>query len=202
MTYIFVESSTDDKYFIEAIIKYLNLDINKFYFISTNGYTNLNLVKQEFDKANDLNYKTFVIFDADYNETSGGYTKRKKYLNDKKKELNIEFDLFLFPNNNDDGTLEDLLEKIVNPKHKGIIDCFENYENCLKKYKDNNGSFLYRSPIQKSKIFAYIDAFKKTKKQEEEYKKNHTLYLNSEYWKLNSEYLKPLLSFINKNYSD
>ena len=57
--------------------------------------------------------------------TDGGFEKRKEFLLEIKERLSLDFELFLYPNNQDDGIFENLLERIVNPKHKRIIGYFK-----------------------------------------------------------------------------
>ncbi|GAA7581372.1 hypothetical protein MMM150_03630 [Helicobacter pylori] len=85
-----------------------------------------------------------IIFDADKKESresDAGFDNKLKHIREKFKEKRIDFpreQIFLFPNNQDDGDLETLLLKIAN--HKEFINCFEGYLDCIKKtehYKPN-----------------------------------------------------------------
>ena len=46
------------------------------------------------------------MFDADTVQNKGGYTKRVKEIEKIKSENNMKFDLFLWPNKQDDGDFE------------------------------------------------------------------------------------------------
>lgn len=71
----------------------------------------------------------------------------------KKKGLTFqENKFFLFPNNQDDGDLEDLLLEIAN--HKEFINCFESYLDCIKKKEH----YKPIKNIRKSKWYAYLEA--------------------------------------------
>ncbi|GAA6792236.1 hypothetical protein Kyoto1A_05700 [Helicobacter pylori] len=78
-----------------------------------------------------------IIFDADKKESQesdAGFDNKLKYIREKFKEEGIDFpreQIFLFPNNQDDGDLEDLLLKIA--KHEEFINCFESHLDCIKK---------------------------------------------------------------------
>lgn len=104
---------------------------------------------------------------------------------------------FLFPNNNDDGAFEELLLNIINPQHKGLIDCFDKYEMCIGG-QDASGE-LYETPNTKAKIYSYITSFKRSRKERERIKGGNWDFQNFKYWNLDAEYLKPLKEFIGKH---
>ncbi len=79
-----------------------------------------------------MNGINLVIFDADDN-----FRKRETEILQRKKELGIDFKLFLFPNNHAPGDFETLLEKIAIEKHQQLFDCFEKYQECLTNKNDN-----------------------------------------------------------------
>ncbi len=74
----------------------------------------------------------------------------------KLKEKGINFpreQIFLFPNNQDDGDLETLLLKIA--KHEEFIDCFESYLDCIKKQEH----YKPIKKIRKNMLYSYLEAF-------------------------------------------
>ncbi|WRE22416.1 hypothetical protein KVE88_01930 [Helicobacter pylori] len=100
-----------------------------------------------------------IIFDADKKESQkrdAGFDNKLKYIRKEFKEKGIDFpreQIFLFPNNQDDGDLETLLSEIAN--HKEFINCFESYLDCIKKKE-------YYKPIKnirKSMWYAYLEVF-------------------------------------------
>ncbi|GHQ56244.1 hypothetical protein VN1227_02650 [Helicobacter pylori] len=100
-----------------------------------------------------------IIFDADKKESQesdAGFDNKLKHICKELKEKGIDFSreqIFLFPNNQDDGDLEDLLLKIA--KHKEFINCFESYLDCIKKKE-------HYKPIKniiKNMLYAYLEAF-------------------------------------------
>src|ERR1039458_3923394 len=95
--------------------------------------------------------KNIVIFDADYSgrENYHGIHEKLAYLEEKKNELGISFESFLFPDNSNDGTLETLLETCINPEHSCIMNCWKELENCITTKGE------YTIPANKSKI--YVD---------------------------------------------
>lgn len=179
MVSIYVEGKAD-KRFIEDTIKYLELDnILTPEIIITNGYQGLKHYKQKIELTKDLGGLNIVIFDADQNKSE--------------KEVSIKMmdeiaSYFFFPNNNDNGDLEDLLSQIINPDHKGILDCFEDYQTCVK----DKGEYIL--PNKKARIYAYCEAVLPKKSMEvQEDKRN---YLDQEIWKMDSPAMNPLLEFL------
>ena len=198
MVKIFVEGK-EDKLFIEALIKSHFPDKeDNFEIISIGGWTNLKKSAptiKEFNEDDQVS-KVLVIFDAD-TAPEGGFSKRLEHILKKKKQYSLEFEVFLFPDNQLDGDLQLLLEQIVNDEHRGILKCFQSYEECL-----NESAKKYQLPIRKSKIYAYFDAFPKSREEKEKFKKGDFLFSNESMWNLNSDRLKPLIEFMKNNHEN
>ncbi|WP_338075855.1 DUF3226 domain-containing protein [Brachyspira hampsonii] len=103
-------------------------------------------------------------------------------------KTNLDIDdnnIFLFPNNNSLGTLEDLLSNIA--VIKDIINCFDKYTNCITSIPETV------IPAKKAKIYAYLESIKSyDKKTIKEDKRDYT---NNNLWNLNDKYLNPLKEF-------
>lgn len=69
-----------------------------------------------------------VIFDAD-----DDFSKKKDELVKWKEQNNVDFQLFLFPDNSSSDELEDLLELVINPENQPVMDCWKTYEDSLKE---------------------------------------------------------------------
>lgn len=100
-----------------------------------------------------------IIFDADIKkenqESDAGFDNKLKHIREEFKEKGIDFpreQIFLFPNNQDDGDLETLLSEIAN--HKEFINCFESYLDCIKKKEH----YKPIKNIRKSMWYAYLEA--------------------------------------------
>lgn len=134
-----------------------------------------------------------VIFDADEDIEA-----RRKKIEDIRQQNNVEFELFLMPNNNDVGALEDMLEKIIHPDNQPVMDCWQTYEDELKKVKipTKNPPEL-TIPAKKTKIYAYLETLLgKSKSQKKLIKDANRNYRNSAHWDLDHEYLNPLKTFL------
>ncbi|GAA7746986.1 hypothetical protein HpBT0154_02410 [Helicobacter pylori] len=99
-----------------------------------------------------------IIFDADKKksqESDADFDNKLKHIREKFKEKRIDFpreQIFLFPNNQDDGDLETLLLKIAN--HKEFINCFESYLDCIKKKE----CYKPIKDVRKNMLYAYLEA--------------------------------------------
>ena len=180
---IFAEGKADIK-FLKDLIRHQFGSDDIAHFVDTDGKDNLYLEVPKFNENSDQGGINLVIFDAD-----NDYKKRKAELLSKKKELNIEFELFLFPNDSGNGALENLLEQLINPDYSEIFDCFETYQECLK------GNKRFKVPALKTKIYAYVDTLleKKNEKLAQEANRDYT---NPDHWNLDHEALDPLKGFL------
>lgn len=197
---IYVEGIADQKFIADFISFHYNVSMIKVKFKDGKQIKNENLIDIEGKdslhavtpllKINSAkNISNIIIFDADDNIES-----RRKELRDFKNENDVEFDFFLFPNDKDNGELEELLVNIINSENKGIFDCWDNYENCLKKISSD-----MTLPAKKTKIYAYLEPLHgKSKSQKKKIKEENRNYKNEKHWVLNNSYLNPLKTFLDK----
>lgn len=135
-----------------------------------------------------------VIVDADKD-----YQTRKNEIAQWGKTNNVNFELFLLPNNKDAGALEDLLENIINPDNQPVMDCWTLYEDELRKVEIPTKKPL-TIPAKKTKIYAYLETLLgDSKSQKELIKEANRKYDNAEHWNLDAEYLVGLKKFLEKN---
>ena len=197
MTYIFLEAgkpATSEAVFIKTLIENLgyNISSNKVEFV--NGYKNLVNVIPTIKARCAEGGKVVIIFDADSLGNNGGYETRKKEIEEVLGENNAQAELFLFPNNEEDGDFETLLEHLIQKeKHTQMLDCYADYETCL----GND----YVHPNLKGKIFTYISAMKMSSSKRRKLGNGEWMFDNAEYWSLESDYLKPLKAFLQQHCS-
>lgn len=158
--------------------------------LPTNGWTNIRNLSSALQLNTIQGFKNLIIFDADRPATGGGFKRRKKDILSILKEMKAEADLFLFPNNKDDGMFEDLLTNImVHENHERFFDCFRDYTSCLG---DD-----YVHPNLKGEVFTYISSMKSLpNKVRRNLGSGDWQFTNKEYWNLDAEYLLPLKEFI------
>lgn len=194
MITIFLETgknTTSEYHFVDDFVgKHLGIDSSKYSIECVGGKDNLENVTPKFFDNTILGGKNLIIFDADQPSNGGGYESRKDELKTKIKELGIEANLFLFPNNHDNGMFEDLLLHIIQEdSHKTFFDCYNDYERCLGE--------KYEHPNLKGKVFTYISSMKSlTNKARKALGSGDWQFTNNEYWNLDDDYLKPLADFI------
>ncbi len=141
---IFVEGPSD-KVFLEVYLYFLGNFLTKNFKVQNiKGKDNLSKRLLEIEKYD----KTLIIFDADKD-----YESNKKEILSKTQQKITEEQIFLFPNNQDDGDLETLLLEIA--KHDEFLKCFEGYLECIKSkehYKPIRN-------IRKNMLYAYLEVF-------------------------------------------
>ena len=134
-------------------------------------------------------------------DTDKDFQIRKDEIAKWQQANKVQFELFLLPNNHDAGTLEDLLENIINPNNRPIFDCWEHYEQELVQI-DIPGRTPppLTTPAKKTKIYGYLEALLgNTKSQKELIKEANRNYENHQHWNLDADFLEPLKGFIKKN---
>ncbi|WP_187915996.1 DUF3226 domain-containing protein [Helicobacter pylori] len=101
-----------------------------------------------------------IIFDADIKkenqESDAGFDNKLKHIREKFKEKGTDFpkeQIFLFPNNQDDGDLETLLSEIA--KYDEFLKYFEGYLECIKSKEH----YKPIKNIRKNMLYAYLEVF-------------------------------------------
>ena len=137
-----------------------------------------------------------VIFDADNN-----FETRRASILEWKKQNGLEFELFLLPNNQNKGELEDLLENIINPNNRPILDCWEKYEKELVTiHIEGRTPPPLTTPAKKTKIYGYLEALLfESESDKKKIKEREREYHNALHWNLDAENLLPLKEFLEKS---
>lgn len=195
-TRIFIETKhekTSESVFLSTLLRVLGKSQDDFELVHVDGKDNLRNLKVKFIENTLEGGRNLIVFDADTKDTGDGYdSTRKRILSTFGGDVAID-GLFLFPNNQDDGIFEDLLEQLMQKEsHKVFIDCFSDYEKCLGD--------KYVSPDLKGKLHTYMSAQKDlTNKQRKALGSGQWLFEDSRFWNLESEALNPLRQFLNSN---
>lgn len=201
MTRIFIESKSDKTQefnFIKAYLKHLEISLDDVDFVHEDGKDNIRLDSNKFLEAQAENMNNIILFDADNN----GSTKimLDKFLAD---NPDIQASYFLFPNNEDDGNVETLLDHILlKDNFQGFFGCFDDYEMCIKGQKDEMGNTLYSTPNLKGKLYTFFTSLHLSNSKMSKVKRGNWLFNEPGYWNFTSPYLEPLKTFIIENISD
>lgn len=199
VVYIYVEGK-QDKILIEQLVRFWKT--SKIDIKILDGYTNILKRIQEIKSYNDSGNKVLLILDADNSNSSdknNGIKNKIVFLESFKRENNIEFEYYLFPNNKKDGTIEDFIRDIA--KHKLLFECWDDLWSCVNK-KSNEVSIQYSEAGKKSMIYYYIECLFGTSKKEREemslYQKN--IDFSDDKWEIEkSETARELKEFLDKN---
>ena len=204
MNKIFIEAknkNTVESHFLQAIID-LFLPEKEVEFIYMNGIGNLfsETILNQISLAKENNEQVLVLADADTISKGYGYTKRQKEIETGMQQHSIQFSYFLYPNNQDDGDIEILIESAArHDLHSVFFDCFEDYEKCVSGAKDTNGNPLYNTPNLKGKLHTYISSQQLTKKQRDKLGSGDWLFDNPNYWDLDVDALLFFKEFLKQN---
>lgn len=168
-------------------------------FINLSGIQNIDRAKPSFiansDEADGVN---LVIIDTNF-----GVNKDHDMLEKIKIRLEIDFDYFILPNNNDDGVLETLLIGLIPSKFSTFTSCFDTYVNHLGRQYSQVGQppknkKIYSTPSDKGKIYAYLDAVLSAR-DEEMINAEKRDYKNVNYWDTRNSAADALAGFISSH---
>lgn len=204
MTKIFIEAenkTTPEYNFLKAFVD-KHFPKNDIDFICIGGIdnlfneTNINQISQ----AQAVGEQVLILMDADTVAKGYGFVKRKADIVKNMHKLKLSVPYFIYPNNNDDGDVETLMESAARRDlHKVFFDCFEDYEKCVSGVKDKSGQPLYNTPNLKGKLHTYINAQKLSNKSRRKLGTGNWLFDNTDYWDLNAVTLQPLKNFLATN---
>ena len=194
---IVVEGIADETFIRQYLYHLFGQKVPDNFILRTNGKDNLksSVAINRMRSMTDQGGINLVIFDADNN-----FETRRASILEWKKQNGLEFELFLLPNNQDKGELEDLLENIINPNNRPIMDCWEHYEKELVTF-DIPGRTPppLTTPAKKTKIYGYLEALLGTSESDKKkIKEREREYHNALHWNLNAEYLSSLKEFLEK----
>ena len=195
---IFVEGGADARFFRQYVRHVFGEEVPNERLVPLSGWNNLKTESQAL-RMHSMTANggvNLVIVDADKN-----FSARKDEIERWKQTNEVEFELFLLPNNQDVGALEDLLENIINPNNQPIFDCWEHYEQELVTL-DIPGRTPppLTTPAKKTKIYGYLEALLgESNTQKEQIKEVNRNYENPLHWNLDAEYLKPLRDFLEQH---
>lgn len=206
MVKIFLETATDktpEYYFYKTFLRHLGISDDKFELICVGGKDNL-FKNKNIMEINTLEGGTnLVIFDADTEGNRGGYTKRYEEIMNNPIAKDLSFDLFLMPDNGEDGDFETMIEAIARKDlNSPFFSCYESYERCVERHKDSDGNQMYYAPNRKGKLHTYITSMRMSKTLLNKVKGGDWLFDNSKYWDIDSTILEPLKVFLLKNFDE
>ena len=167
---IYIVAEGKDSFFLEDFIsrhypkKNKDIDYTCTY---SGGYTSLNTIRQKLSQNTFVGGVNILIFDADTTGiANGGVTDRTKFLHERARMDNVVIDdIFLFPDNQNDGEYEDLLEIIVSETHQQVISEYQKFEKSLLSlrfpYTSNPPSYSqYQTPDKKTMKYTYSHVLK------------------------------------------
>lgn len=168
----------------------LTTQTKKIKIIAIGGYTSINNSISTIREHIDDQYSILVIQDTDdLSKNDGGFKQRIEYLEKIKSNLSIQFEVFLFPNHNEDGDLETLLLKIINQSIFQKIHTY--YLQFIHSEKAIGGIYTHELEERKNVIYNYIRKHDGMEKAKEENR-----YYDNAYWNFTNPDLDPLYNFL------
>lgn len=204
MTKIFIEAEnnkTSEYHFLRTIIN-IFFPKKEVVFIFMKGIGNLynETILNQIRLAQEIGEQVIVFADADTEDKGAGYEKRKADIEHGMAVHNVSFQYFLYPNNQNDGDVEVLMENVARRDlHSIFFDCFEDYEKCISSVKNDLGEPKYNVPNLKGKLHTYMAAQKLPRKLCNRFGSGDWLFDNKDYWNLDVEPLQPLKAFLAVN---
>ena len=202
MSNLLIVESQNDKYFIEALINHLNLNIEVGSPVcSIDEYECLGGIGKLEEKLNALKGRVAkegietvgIIFDAD----KKGIEKQRKDIQEKidlvfGKDSAIEFKIYIM-NVEGYGELETVL-KLIHLKDSTVADCLESWQECLPDDKKLNQKEFDKFWVQ---IYQRYDhCSKKEAKQAGKKCNNEVSLKNKKIWNFNHPTLNDLKKFL------
>ena len=204
MTKVFIEAKnkeTSEYHFLQTILNVFFPEV-EVEFICMNGIGNLykETILNQISLAQENGEQVIVLADADTIAKGFGYAKRKAEIDNGMVAHALSFPYFLYPNNQNDGDVEELMENAARRDlHSTFFDCFEDYERCVSGAKNESGEPKYNVPNLKGKLHTYMAAQKLPRRLCNRFGSGDWLFDNQDYWNLNVDALKPLKEFFTAN---
>lgn len=194
MKYVYIEAKdnkTPEYHFLDAFMRHHKIE--NVALVPIGGWTNLKNLSTKMQQNLLEGDRVAILFDADTSTNGGGFAVRLEVIEKVLTDMQIpKTDIFLWPDNTEDGDFEVMLENIVCiENHKVFFDCFQDYENCVSKE--------YNTPNRKGKFHTFITAQKNlNKKQRDRIGFGDWLFDDSNLWNLDSDYMWSLKEFLEK----
>lgn len=176
---IFVEGD-NDRSFVERLLNHLQLPNFEMEIIG-GGVSKLEISRPTIMRHHAEGKRVAIILDADTDIDD----RRAQFIAEKIR-LGIPADhLFFVPDNIRPGCLETLLEEIAVTRHRGLYECFSQYEECVRGLSDE-----YQLPGRKARVYAFCEAVGDGPRERDRD------YGNANYWNLDAASLNPLKGFL------
>jgi hypothetical protein len=198
---IYVEGETDKK-FISDYLNHLNITFNNDQIRIINGKSESHFILQS--RAFNLKAPNLFILDSDNDDIKS----RKEEIQDILTSFNAQAQIFLYPNDKDNGTFEDLLRMMVWPKYAGFFECYKHLNHCIS---ESNTDFFTLD--KKDEIYAYLSALltKQERYQRADFlhftrkpsknKPDAPSYMQTRFWDIESPAIQPLKQFLQKYFT-
>lgn len=153
--------------------------------IATHSKTKIPKIKQNLQEMTDQGLANLLVFDAD-----ADFALRQQELDAEKNTLGVDFEIFLFPDNQHNGQFETLLRQIA--KNQAFFACWDTFADCTE-HLPNTLSGLY--PKTESQCYCELYLPPIFPRKIEKRKIDYTVV---DAWDLQHPALQPLYAFFAK----
>jgi hypothetical protein len=175
-------------------------------FTEPKGWNN---IKNSLKTSVEAGSKVLIILDADGKKKDDTTEEKSEKVRIRREIVkntisnditgfDFETQLYLWPNNQVPGTLEDLLETIINPDNQPILECWSSFEQCISSIPEKSLTL----PANKTKIYAYLETLLgSTDSEKKKIKESNRDYTNTAHWNLDPTHknLQPLKTFLDQH---
>jgi len=190
---IFVEGKSDRQLIRACVETWFHRNLSDSEIVMTGGWTKIAGEQVSNQMMTNEGINLFIL-DADKDCES-----RRKEITKLLQEKGLPYQLFLFPNDKDNGAVEDLLMRMINPANQPILDCWDKYVQCLKTKSIEGRTEPLTIPAVKSQVYCYMETiYGETRKEKELIKDENRDFTNEQLWDLQSPNLLPLKEFLSK----
>ncbi len=198
---LFVEGVADIKFLKDYIHSTYNVSLESKHLYNCKGWQNIDAVEtiNEFKTCAINNITPLIIFDADSPaKDNGGVINRKEEIQARLRVKGIEVadgQMYLWPNNSDDGDLETLLERIISEANRPLMECWDSFETCIQSKEEALGRAL-TIPAKKAKIHTYCTMLLPDSNSGREKAKEEKRVYTDGNWDLSNDALTNLKGFL------
>lgn len=144
--------------------------------------------------------ENIILIDAD-DDNPGRKNEVIAALSTEFPHFPFDSHLYLWPDNQSNGELETLLERIINPENQPILHCWSTFESCISQIEDRTLTL----PANKTKMYAYLETLLgDSNSEKEKIKERNRDYTNRHHWNLDptNPNLSPLKTFLDRHLLD
>ena len=197
MTSIWVEGKEDVE-LVLALLQDLGLGGPHVKVKDIGGWSCLPMARNELAKTTNAGGINLIVFDADRPATGGGATARRAQIAAELTTLQLTATVFLLPDDQSDGTVEDLMLSMIPPGHRQVDDVLRRLRGVRRGARPPQPGESYAVGFAKTRTYAYVEAMPLTADQKKRRKsyRGTKFFDDATLWDLRVPRAHPLRTFL------